>query len=583
MLGISLSAIVSSGMLLANVCSATFPSCSSPWHHPEPTQPNFVFIMTDDQDLHLNSLDYMPKLQHLIGDEGATFQRHFCTIAVCCPSRVSLMTGMLAHNTNVTDVSPPYGGYPKFVAEGHNEDYLPIWLQEAGYNTYYTGKFLNAHTVSNYNNPFPKGWNGTDFLLDPSTYSYWNSTFQRNHDIPVESDGYSTDLIAHRAVSFIEEAHSSDRPFFIGVAPIAPHAKTVKLEGISIPAFTSPDPANRHEALFQDIKLPRGENFNPDTPSGASWVSDLPQLNYSQVAYMENYYRARLQALQAVDDLVESVVARLEHHGLLDNTYIFFTSDNGYHVGQHRMVPGKGCPYEEDINIPMMIRGPRVPKGRTVDSVTSHTDVAATLFNLAGIPLRENFDGLPMPLTATDMKQAKFGPRREHVSVEYWGQNLQEGDIGRDPTTGGTLVYGNNTYKAMRVIGDSYNLFYSVWCTNEHELYNMMTDPDQMHNLFGSNGKLMGYGIGRVVSRLDALLLVLKSCKASECTMPWVVLHPDNKVTTLSEALHPKYDKFYAAQPSVGFSACELGYLPDLEGPQEGYAYRLNGDWSSWA
>jgi arylsulfatase A-like enzyme len=81
-------------------------------HPPGPVhskKPNFVFILADDQDLHLNSLKYMPKLQRLIRDEGTTFERHFCTIAICCPSRVSLMTGKLAHNTNVTDVNPPYG------------------------------------------------------------------------------------------------------------------------------------------------------------------------------------------------------------------------------------------------------------------------------------------------------------------------------------------------------------------------------------------------------------------------------------------------------------------------------------------
>jgi arylsulfatase A-like enzyme len=162
--------------------SASSPQGTCPPHgHPRPKQPNFVFIMTDDQDLHLNSLDYMPNVQRLIADEGTVFEKHFCTIAVCCPSRVSLMTGKLAHNTNVTDVMPPYGtgrippsygctdtnlaekgGYPKFVQEGHNENYLPVWLQQAGYNTYYTGKFLNAHSPTNYNKPFPEGWNGTD-------------------------------------------------------------------------------------------------------------------------------------------------------------------------------------------------------------------------------------------------------------------------------------------------------------------------------------------------------------------------------------------------------------------------------------
>ncbi|GLI76962.1 hypothetical protein PoHVEF18_005244 [Penicillium ochrochloron] len=580
--GLIVSLLLTASLFLANASALDARGAAHAPRHSK--KPNFVFILTDDQDLHLNSIDYMPKLQKLVGDQGTIFERHFCTIAVCCPSRVSLMTGKLAHNTNVTDVVPPYGGYPKFVSEGHNENYLPVWLQDAGYNTYYTGKFLNSHTTSNYNNPYPKGWNGTDFLMDPSTYSYWNSTFQSNHDAPVVSDGYSTDLISNYALNFIETAQSSDRPFFIGIAPIAPHAKTAAVAGSSIPAFTDPVPANRHADKFPNAKAPRGENFNPNKVSGASWVLNLPRLNSSEVAYLDEYYRKRIQSLQAVDELVESVVNKLDDYGLLDNTYIFYTSDNGYHVGQHRMVPGKGCPYEEDINVPMIVRGPRVPKGRTVDFVTSHTDIAATLFDLAGIPLRDDFDGLPMPLTVVEIHDAKHDPRREHVSVEYWGTNLQEGDIGRVSPTGAGVVYGNNTYKAMRVIGDSYNLFYSVWCTNEHELYDMTNDPYQMRNLFSkTKGKLLGRDIKQVISRLDALLLVLKSCKSSECTLPWQVLHPDKKVTSLSDALQPKYDAFYAAQPDISFSACELGYFPESEGPQEGYAYRRNGDWSLWA
>lgn len=124
-------------------------------------RPNIVFILTDDQDLHLNSLDYMPFVQKHLLDEGTFYKRHFCTIALCCPSRVSLWTGKAAHNTNVTDVNPPYGGYPKFVSQGLNDNHLPVWLQDAGYNTYYTGKLFNAHTVDNYNSPFVKGFTGS--------------------------------------------------------------------------------------------------------------------------------------------------------------------------------------------------------------------------------------------------------------------------------------------------------------------------------------------------------------------------------------------------------------------------------------
>jgi hypothetical protein len=100
--------------LLAIFALATalqWPSIQIPFLTPaaKTKAPNVVFILTDDQDLHLDSLSYMPLLKQHIFDEGTFFQRHFCTIAVCCPSRVSLWTGKAAHNTNVTDVMPPYG------------------------------------------------------------------------------------------------------------------------------------------------------------------------------------------------------------------------------------------------------------------------------------------------------------------------------------------------------------------------------------------------------------------------------------------------------------------------------------------
>lgn len=140
----------------------------SPKHQSHPSglaqtsdRPNIVFILTDDQDLHLNSLDYMPFLRKHLIDEGTFYQRHYCTVALCCPSRVSLWTGKTAHNTNVTDVHPPYGGYPKFVSQGLNDNFLPVWFQDAGYNTYYTGKLFNAHTVDNYHSPHVKGFTGS--------------------------------------------------------------------------------------------------------------------------------------------------------------------------------------------------------------------------------------------------------------------------------------------------------------------------------------------------------------------------------------------------------------------------------------
>lgn len=241
-------------------------------------RPNIVFIISDDQDYHLESLNYMPLVQKYLMNEGTHYKRHYCTVSLCCPSRVNLWTGKAAHNTNVTDVFPPYGecsfswdialitlialgGYPKFVSQGYNTNYLPVWLQEAGYNTYYTGKLFNSHTVENYNNPLAGGFNGSDFLLDPYTYRYYNASTTRNGAVPVSYGGqYSPDVIAEKAFGFLEEAIAAEEPFFLGIAPIAPHSNMASTGA----SFSVPQYASRHANLFNNVTVPRTKNFNPD-------------------------------------------------------------------------------------------------------------------------------------------------------------------------------------------------------------------------------------------------------------------------------------------------------------------------------
>jgi arylsulfatase A-like enzyme len=400
----------------------------------------------------------------------------------------------------VTDVAPPHGGYPKFVAQGLNSAYVPIWLQEAGYNTYYTGKLFNAHTVHNYLSPRPAGFNGSDFLLDPFTYSYLNSTFQRNNDEPVSYEGqHSMDVLTAKALGFLDDAAQEDRPFFLGIAPVAPHSNveipsfgpSSNSSDVRDAVFSAPIPAQRHEHLFPDAKVPRTPNFNPESPSGANWVRNLPRQTQENVDYNDHFYRQRLRTLQSVDELVDAVLARLEAHGLLSNTYVFYTADNGYHIGQHRLQPGKECGFEEDINVPLIVRGPGVPANATTAVVTTHVDLAPTLLQLAGSPLRADFDGEAIPLTTTGLEEAREH-RHEHVTVEYWGFAAFEGEY----HPGGGRIVGNNTYKAARIVGGGYSFYYSVWCDNEHELYDLTVSgsfsPARSSGLGGGKGDMMG-------------------------------------------------------------------------------------------
>ncbi|KAK2732333.1 hypothetical protein FQN57_002949 [Myotisia sp. PD_48] len=540
-------------------------------------RPNVVFILTDDQDWHMGSLEHMPFLQKYLINEGTLYSNHFCTVALCCPSRVNLWTGKNAHNTNVTDIFPPYGGYPKIVQEGINDDYLPVWLQQAGYNTYYTGKLWNAHDVNNYNAPYAGGFNGSDILLDPFTYEYYNGKMSRNGGEPVSYKGqYSPDVVAEKAYGFLDEASMHSEPFFLGIAPIAPHSH------ISLDPFKGDMPKYhpRHAHLFKDYKIPRTRNFNPQEAMG--WIATLPMLNDTVIAYNDEFQRARLRALQSVDEMVEQVVKILESKGILDNTYIFYTTDNGYHISQHRMLAGKMCGYETDVHIPLIVRGPGMAAGKVIQAATAHTNLAPTIMSLAQ-RTRDDFDALPIPFTAEEANNKPY----EHVGIEYWGNAFPEGiygfagrlgEGGKPILVDGDGSFPNNTYKAVRLVGKGYNLYYSVWCTNEKEYYDMTVDESQMDNLAVNpdlypSHRIAGRPYQQIVNRLDTLLMILKSCKTNECIEPWRTLHPDGKVLTLLDALRSEYDTFYAEQPRVSFTSCELGYFPAAEGPQNANIY----------
>lgn len=186
--------------------------------------------------------------------------------------------------------------------------------------------------------------------------------------------------------------------------------------------------------------------------------------------FNDHFYRQRLRALQAVDEFVENLIQRLDDYGVLDNTYIVYTADNGYHIGHHRLQPGKECGYEEDINVPLIIRGPGVPKNEVSEIITSHTDLVPTIFDMVRLKPHEDFDGAAVPLSRASLEAAK-DTRHEHVNVEYWGWAASEGQYDR-------YFFKNNTYKSLRLIGEGYNFYYSVWCNNVHELYDLTVSTE---------------------------------------------------------------------------------------------------------
>ncbi|KAH7141773.1 arylsulfatase [Dactylonectria macrodidyma] len=530
------------------------------------TKPNIVFIFTDDQDLRHGSVDYQKAVQKHLVAKGTVFTNYYATVAVCCPSRVSLMRGQAAHNTNNTNIKAPGGGYPKFVALGENDNYLPHWLDKAGYNAEYVGKLFNGNSLLNYS-PGPQGWRHIDVLLDPYINTHNTVVMSENGARPKIYRGFhQTDVMRIKALSRLESLIEEEDPFFLMISPTAPHVENLR---------DPPTPASRHIDTFAGSTVLRTPNFNPPykyQKHKPSWLRGLPSLNSSQIGEIDHLYQRRIEALQSVDDIIEDVVKMLEDKGVIDNTYIIYSTDQGYHLGTHRHV-GKLLSYVEDTNIPLIVRGPGVKKGIVSHTPSTVTDFAPTFLEIAGLPKKHQpsfLDGASLLKAWMSPSNPKLAEKKEAINVEFWGTAFTELKLWADgdyaPYFPG--LYLENDYKTMRYVAEKSSWMYSRWCTNDTELYNTLDDPYELNNLANSTDP----HIQRVKSRLNALLLVTKSCAESTCRQPWKVIQPPNlrhgkEIQTLDDALDAKYDKYYASFPPVNIDEC-LGYqFTPNEGP----------------
>ncbi|KAF3001608.1 hypothetical protein E8E14_006312 [Neopestalotiopsis sp. 37M] len=418
------------------------------------------------------------------------------------------MRGQAAHNTNNTAIKAPGGGYPKFVASGEDEDYLPHWLVKAGYQANYIGKLYNGNSLLNYN-PAPKGWSHIDVILEPYLNEFNTVVMSENGERPRYYEGFQqADVLRIKALERLEKLNGKGDPFFLMIAPTAPHVQNLT---------DPPVPPARYLDTLSDVQLPRTPNFNPADEyqkMKPSWLKSLDLLDETQIGEVDLLYQRRLESLRGVDDIVEDVVQFLEEKGLADNTYIIYSTDQGYHLGTHRHV-GKQTGYLEDTNIPLVVRGPGVPEGVISDTPSTVTDFAPTFLEIAGVAAPDQpcfLDGASLLSAWKNPNSTELAKAKEAINIEFWGDVYTE-----LPTWYGGVyapyfpgLYLNNSYKTMRVVGRAYNWVYSRWCTNETELYDVL---------------------------------------------------PSNKphgamVTTLEDALDPRYDDFYASLPTVKIEEC---------------------------
>jgi arylsulfatase A-like enzyme len=394
-------------------------------------RPNVIVIMTDDQSV--ADMAVMPKTRSLLGDAGTTFVNSFASHPLCCPARATMLTGQYGHNHGIRHNSGPNGGFDNFDWSEH----IGLWLQNDGYRTAHIGKTLNGYGA---NDEVPAGWDLWATL--------WGNPQQRSYDYDLNINGtvveygqeptdHLTDVLAGLSTDFIADANGD--PFFVLLPALAPHVEDTG----------PPRAAPRHEGVFADVPLPRGPAFNEadvgDKPPGL--IGSLPLLTNPEIRALEGLHQDRLESLLTVDDLVESIVDTLDAEGVLDNTIILFTSDNGYLMGEHRLAKKKNVVYEEAVRVPLLVRGPGFGAGVVETDLVSNVDLVATILEATGATPALIPDGRPLQTPLED--RALFlhsGPRgnvdnvwfeavrtERYIHVEYSNNQREFYDLAEDP------------------------------------------------------------------------------------------------------------------------------------------------------
>jgi arylsulfatase A-like enzyme len=432
-------------------------------------RPNVIVVVVDDlrwDELGVAGHPFLetPNIDAL-AQEGAYFTNAFHSVPLCSPNRASILTGQYPSRHGVIDN----------VARNrlsHRLQTFPQALQDDGYETAFLGKWHMG------NDPTPRpGFDywvaipGQGRTMNPELYEEG-----RIHEVP----GYITDVLTDRAVSFIETVR--DKPFFLYIGHKAIHPDAVQLDDGSVD-LTVPRgymPAPRHRGRYEDAEFPPRENVVPGSEAltGKPALQRALNMKYSP-EIMEEFGEdeldpgsshetivRRAEMLLAVDDGLGRIMETLEAQGILDETFVLFTSDNGFFYGEHNLSLERRLPYEESIRTPLIVRYPTVTEGgEQVHGLVASVDLAPTVLEIAGTPIGEHIQGQSfVPLLMGDDSKA-----RESVLVEFYTyENPFPWLLDMD-------------YRALRT--DRYKLIHWVRYPGDGELYDLQEDPFEMRNL----------------------------------------------------------------------------------------------------
>jgi arylsulfatase A-like enzyme len=455
-------------------------------------RPNIVVIMTDDQTV--ESLRVMPSVQRYLVRQGTTFVNSFVNFPLCCPSRATFLTGQYSHNHKVVG-----NNFTNGLGRLDQSNTLPLWLSKAGYSTIFVGKYLNEYGKFE-PRAIPPGWSE---WFAATRLAYFGHIMNRNGRlVPYGTDiaSYQTDVYTNTARDVIRRYAHGSTPFFLWLSYFAPHQGGPPEPG-DPPGLRTAVPAPRHHSAFAREPLPRTPSFDEeDVSDKPAFIRRRPRFNEWAIKNLETSYRRTLESLLAVDDGVAEVVEELRAAGILGRTLIVFTSDNGLLQGQHRFINAKEQVYEQSIRVPLLVRGPGVPRGLRLEQPVVNADLAPTIVDAADAEPGRMPEGRSLlPLFAD-------------VGLQ-WGRDIL---LERGP--GATAV--DRLYTAIRTP----RFIYTEHATGERELYDLLSDPDQLSNRAGDPD------LAPIEAELARRLAALRDCVGLGCSRG-----PELELTTSGE------------------------------------------------